>query len=237
MKSIQGANTDFGSKSILVIFIVGTPLTLLSLKCFRFHRAGTGGDEASIWAGDLVTMYRKYADTEGWKVTPMSETEGEMGGYKTCIMQVTGEYVYSKLKYESGVHRVQVTVVPHKLSALLQLVFYHIIVNVLYAFCRISVCLLLRAVVGFTQVPQRSLLCPKSTKSRYFRMNHSSIIFAWQLADWSSLVGLLIAARWSLIRKILKYRRQDRLEVKDPRFRLPGFAFSVPKIVSKSHLF
>lgn len=63
-------------------------------------RAGTGGDEASIWAGDLVTMYKKYADSENWKVTPLSEAEGEFGGYKTCILQITGEYVYSKLKYE-----------------------------------------------------------------------------------------------------------------------------------------
>ena len=71
-------------------------------------RAGTGGDEASIWAGDLVTLYRKYADTEGWKITTMSEAMGESGGYKTCIMQITGDFVYSKLKYEAGVHRVQV---------------------------------------------------------------------------------------------------------------------------------
>ena len=70
-------------------------------------RAGTGGDEASIFAGDLVNVYKKYADKMGWKVTPVSETDGEMGGYKTCVIQVTGEYVYSKLKYEAGVHRVQ----------------------------------------------------------------------------------------------------------------------------------
>jgi peptide chain release factor 1 len=70
-------------------------------------RAGTGGDEASIWAGDLVNLYRRYADAEGWKVSTISEAEGEFGGYKTCVMQITGDYVYSKLKYEAGVHRVQ----------------------------------------------------------------------------------------------------------------------------------
>ena len=63
-------------------------------------RAGTVGDEASIWAGDIVNMYRKYAESQGWKVSPVSETEGEFGGYKTCIIQITGDYVYSKLKYE-----------------------------------------------------------------------------------------------------------------------------------------
>jgi len=63
-------------------------------------RAGTGGDEASLWAGDLVTVYSKYAENEGWKVEHISETEGEVGGYKTCVLQITGSYVYSKLKYE-----------------------------------------------------------------------------------------------------------------------------------------
>ena len=63
-------------------------------------RSGTGGDEASIWAGDLVNIYRKYSEAQGWKVVPITESEGEMGGYKTCILQVSGDYVYSKLKYE-----------------------------------------------------------------------------------------------------------------------------------------
>ena len=73
-------------------------------------RAGTGGDEASLWAGDLVSIYTKYGEAEGWKVEHISETEGEVGGYKTCVLQITGGntgYVYSKLKYEAGVHRVQ----------------------------------------------------------------------------------------------------------------------------------
>lgn len=70
-------------------------------------RSGTGGDEAAIWAGDLVSSYLRYCESQKWKVAPLSETQGEMGGYKTCCLQVTGEYVYSKLKYEAGVHRVQ----------------------------------------------------------------------------------------------------------------------------------
>lgn len=70
-------------------------------------RSGTGGDEAAIWAGDLVSSYLRYCENQKWKVSPLSETQGEMGGYKTCCVQVTGEYVYSKLKYEAGVHRVQ----------------------------------------------------------------------------------------------------------------------------------
>lgn len=70
-------------------------------------RAGTGGDEASIWAGDLVRMYSRYAETVGWKVTLLSESLAEMGGFKEAILEIKGEQVYSKLKFEAGVHRVQ----------------------------------------------------------------------------------------------------------------------------------
>lgn len=70
-------------------------------------RAGTGGDEAGIFAGELVNIYKKYAETSGWRVSTMEEQDADMGGVKTCILQITGDYVYSKLKYESGVHRVQ----------------------------------------------------------------------------------------------------------------------------------
>ncbi len=70
-------------------------------------RAGTGGDEASIWAGDLVRLYSKYAETQRWKVRLLSESLGEMGGFKEAILEIQGEQVYSKLKYEAGVHRVQ----------------------------------------------------------------------------------------------------------------------------------
>ncbi|QSJ16915.1 peptide chain release factor 1 [Nostoc sp. UHCC 0702] len=70
-------------------------------------RAGTGGDEASIWAGDLLRMYSRYADTEGWRVKLVSESLGEMGGFKEVILEIQGDSVYSKLKFEAGVHRVQ----------------------------------------------------------------------------------------------------------------------------------
>ena len=70
-------------------------------------RAGTGGDEASIWAGDLVRMYSRYADGQSWKVKLVSESLAEMGGFKEAILEIQGDSVYSKLKFEAGVHRVQ----------------------------------------------------------------------------------------------------------------------------------
>lgn len=70
-------------------------------------RAGTGGDEASIFAGDLYRMYTKFCETKGWKVEVTSISEGTVGGYKEIIMKVSGDKVYGVLKYESGVHRVQ----------------------------------------------------------------------------------------------------------------------------------
>lgn len=70
-------------------------------------RAGTGGDEAGIWAGDLVRMFSKYAQTQGWRVEQVSSSMAEAGGFKECVLQISGDRVYSKLKYEAGVHRVQ----------------------------------------------------------------------------------------------------------------------------------
>jgi peptide chain release factor 1 len=70
-------------------------------------RAGTGGDEAAIFAGDLFRMYQRYAQTHGWKVEVESESEGEMGGYKEIIASISGDGVFGRLKFESGVHRVQ----------------------------------------------------------------------------------------------------------------------------------
>ncbi|BAG05163.1 Peptide chain release factor 1 [Microcystis aeruginosa PCC 9809] len=70
-------------------------------------RAGTGGDEASIWAGDLVRLYSKYAETQNWKVSLLSESQADMGGFKEAILEIKGDNVYSKLKFEAGVHRVQ----------------------------------------------------------------------------------------------------------------------------------
>lgn len=70
-------------------------------------RAGTGGDEASIFAGDLYRMYLKFCETKKWKVEVVEETEGTVGGYKEVVLNVNGDNVYGQLKYESGVHRVQ----------------------------------------------------------------------------------------------------------------------------------
>ncbi len=70
-------------------------------------RAGTGGDEAALFAGDLFRMYERYAALQGWAVEVMSTSEGTMGGYKEIIAQVRGKGVFAKLKFESGVHRVQ----------------------------------------------------------------------------------------------------------------------------------
>ncbi|HRV51708.1 MAG: Peptide chain release factor 1 [Bacteroidetes bacterium ADurb.Bin141] len=70
-------------------------------------RAGTGGDEASIFAGDLFRMYSRYCEKKGWKTEVVDENEGTAGGYKEIIFEVTGDDVYGTLKYESGVHRVQ----------------------------------------------------------------------------------------------------------------------------------
>jgi peptide chain release factor 1 len=70
-------------------------------------RAGTGGDEASIFAGDLYRMYSKYCSNKGWKVDVVSTSEGTSGGFKEIIFEVSGEDVYGTLKFEAGVHRVQ----------------------------------------------------------------------------------------------------------------------------------
>jgi peptide chain release factor 1 len=70
-------------------------------------RAGTGGDEASLFGAELYRMYSRYADTRGWKIQPMSSSTSERGGYKEVIFLITGTDVYKQLKFESGVHRVQ----------------------------------------------------------------------------------------------------------------------------------
>lgn len=70
-------------------------------------RAGTGGDEAAIFSGDLFRMYSKYAETQGWRIEILSENTGEHGGYKEVICRIDGEGVYGRLKFESGAHRVQ----------------------------------------------------------------------------------------------------------------------------------
>jgi len=70
-------------------------------------RAGTGGDEAAIFVGDLFDMYRRYSDKKGWKLNLLSLSESDKGGYKELVFGLEGEEVYAKMKYESGVHRVQ----------------------------------------------------------------------------------------------------------------------------------
>ena len=70
-------------------------------------RAGTGGDEAAIFAGDLFRMYQRYAQLQGWKVEILSASEAEMGGYKEIQANISGDGVFAKMKFESGVHRVQ----------------------------------------------------------------------------------------------------------------------------------
>ena len=70
-------------------------------------RAGTGGDEAALFAGDLLRMYQRYADLHGWKFALLEESPGEVGGYKEVVASISGRGAYARLKFESGVHRVQ----------------------------------------------------------------------------------------------------------------------------------
>jgi peptide chain release factor 1 len=70
-------------------------------------RAGTGGDEAALFAGDLFRMYQRYAESQGWRVEIISTSESDLGGYKEIVASVTGQGVFARLKFESGVHRVQ----------------------------------------------------------------------------------------------------------------------------------
>ncbi|MBN9246798.1 MAG: PCRF domain-containing protein, partial [Hyphomicrobium sp.] len=70
-------------------------------------RAGTGGDEAALFAADLFRMYTRYADLKGWKTEVISASENDLGGYKEIIASITGQGVFARLKFESGVHRVQ----------------------------------------------------------------------------------------------------------------------------------
>ena len=70
-------------------------------------RAGTGGDEAALFAGDLLRMYQRYAEEQGWKVELISASASDVGGYKEAVASISGAGVFAKLKFESGVHRVQ----------------------------------------------------------------------------------------------------------------------------------
>ena len=77
------------------------------LNVFIEIRAGTGGDEAAIFSGDLLRMYSRYAEQQGWKLEIISERHGEHGGYKEVVTRIEGKNVFEKLKFESGAHRVQ----------------------------------------------------------------------------------------------------------------------------------
>lgn len=78
-----------------------------SKNCIIEVRAGTGGDEAALFAGDLFDMYNRFASSKGWKLNILSITESEKGGFKEIVFELSGDEVYGKMKYESGVHRVQ----------------------------------------------------------------------------------------------------------------------------------
>jgi peptide chain release factor 1 len=92
-------------KDLQLLLIPSDPFD--SSNLFLEVRAGTGGDEAAIFAGDLFRMYSRYAEIRGWQVEVLSESEGEHGGYKEIIARVIGHGAYSRLKFESGAHRVQ----------------------------------------------------------------------------------------------------------------------------------
>jgi peptide chain release factor 1 len=77
------------------------------LNVFVEIRAGTGGDEAAIFSGDLLRMYSRYAELQGWKIEVINERQGEHGGYKEVVIRIEGKNVFEKLKFESGAHRVQ----------------------------------------------------------------------------------------------------------------------------------
>jgi peptide chain release factor 1 len=76
-------------------------------NAFLEIRAGTGGDESALFAGDLLRMYTRYAERQGWRAEIVSESQGEVGGYKEVVLRLSGENVYGMLKFESGGHRVQ----------------------------------------------------------------------------------------------------------------------------------
>lgn len=104
---IEGLNKEEAAleEKILVLMIPPDPTD--SRNTIVEIRAGTGGEEASLFAADLMRMYQRYAEKMGWKVEPLSSSESDTGGFKEVIALITGEDVYRYLKFESGVHRVQ----------------------------------------------------------------------------------------------------------------------------------
>ncbi|PWV58690.1 peptide chain release factor 1 [Plasticicumulans acidivorans] len=94
-----------GERALQLLLLPNDPRDAANI--FLEVRAGTGGDEAAIFAGDLFRMYARYAETRGWQVELLTESPGEHGGYKEIVARVSGRGVYSRLKFESGTHRVQ----------------------------------------------------------------------------------------------------------------------------------
>jgi peptide chain release factor 1 len=104
---LEDLNTKIGSLEEKIKFLLIPADPEDEKNAFMEIRAGTGGDEASIFAGDLFRMYTKYCESRKWKTEVTNISEGTVGGYKEIIMKITGDKVYGILKYESGVHRVQ----------------------------------------------------------------------------------------------------------------------------------
>lgn len=102
---VARANIEMLEKTLNVMMLPKDPND--KAMAFLEIRAGTGGDEAAIFSGDLFRMYQKYAQSQGWQVEVLSANEGEHGGYKEIIARVSGIGVYGRLKFESGAHRVQ----------------------------------------------------------------------------------------------------------------------------------
>jgi peptide chain release factor 1 len=100
-----GQQREILEKDLLTLLIPGDPHDQSNI--FLEIRAGTGGDEAAIFAGDLFRMYSRYGEAQGWHIEILSENLGEHGGYKEIIARISGQGVYSRLKFESGAHRVQ----------------------------------------------------------------------------------------------------------------------------------
>ena len=99
------AKIEAAEKAVLVSLLPPDPTE--DRNAILEVRAGTGGDEAALFAGDLFRMYSRYAESKGWKVSVMDSNEGEAGGFKEVIATVNGEGVYGRLRFESGTHRVQ----------------------------------------------------------------------------------------------------------------------------------
>ncbi|KAL7543138.1 hypothetical protein ACHAXR_012434 [Thalassiosira sp. AJA248-18] len=104
MKTIEAELEELDAK-ITILLLPKDPND--ERNCMLEIRAGTGGSEANIFAGDLLDVYRKFMSTEGWQVSMMDSSAGDDGGYKNVCLEVKGDAVYSKLKWEAGVHRVQ----------------------------------------------------------------------------------------------------------------------------------